>query len=73
MRSWSDYKKTMRTEIDVKDSKGHSALMLAAYNGHQETVKLLLDRGADPNSLDLSGNTILMGLLSKDTSRSLAC
>lgn len=84
MRTWDDYKKTMRTEdqifnlarggnaealrgsitkenINSKDPKGYSALMLAAYNGNLEATKLLLDYGSDPNSRDNTGNTILMG------------
>ena len=84
MRSWDDYKKTMRTEsthfgyarigdlqslkfslsphlLNNQDSKGYSALMLAAYNGHTETTRWLIDAGAVVNQSDNSGNTILMG------------
>jgi uncharacterized protein len=49
------------TEINQKNHKGYSALMLAVYNGNYEASILLLDRGADPNSWDSSGNTVLMG------------
>ena len=34
--------------------------MMAAYNGHTETVKLLLDRGAKVNAVDLTGRTALI-------------
>jgi ankyrin repeat protein len=34
--------------------------MMAAYNGHTETVKLLLDRGAKVGAIDLMGRTALM-------------
>lgn len=52
-------------DINVRDAKGHSYLMLAAYNGHLELCALLLDKGADPNSTDHSGNSILMGVAFK--------
>ncbi|MDQ3230639.1 MAG: ankyrin repeat domain-containing protein [Pseudobdellovibrionaceae bacterium] len=85
MRTWDDFKTTIRTEpilfrlaregdldaiqtlqlplelLNAKDAKGHSALMLAAYNGHKELTRYLLDEGADPNSQDQAGNSILMG------------
>ena len=35
--------------------------MIAVYNGNVEAAEFLLGKGADPNSTDLSGNTILMG------------
>ena len=35
--------------------------MLATYTGNAEAFALLLGRHADPNSRDLSGNTVLMG------------
>lgn len=47
--------------IDEKNAKGHSLLMLAAYNNHFELARVLIKRGADVNSIDLAGNTILMG------------
>lgn len=85
MKSWHDYKRTMRTEapqfqharegslvalqalgltcaeIDARNRKGYSALMLAAYHGHVEVVRYLLNRGADANTADNGGNTVLMG------------
>jgi uncharacterized protein len=47
--------------INERDSRGYSALMLAAYSGNLAAVELLLARGADPNTMDLFGNTVLMG------------
>lgn len=47
--------------IERKNTKGYSLLMLAAYNGRLEVATLLLDRGADPNTQDTGGNTALMG------------
>lgn len=85
MKSWHDYKQTMRAEapqfryaregaladlqaidwtrsdIDAKNAKGHSALMLAAYHGHTPVVRYLLGCGAHPDSADRGGGTVLMG------------
>jgi hypothetical protein len=47
--------------INRIDAKGYSALMLAAYHGHTDAVRFLLEAGADPNTRDQSGNTVLMG------------
>ncbi|WP_309081330.1 ankyrin repeat domain-containing protein [Zhihengliuella sp.] len=33
--------------LDVQDGEGNTALMLAAYHGHAETVGALIERGAD--------------------------
>jgi uncharacterized protein len=48
-------------DINKKNHKGYSPLMIAVYNGNYEASGLLLKSGADPNSSDLSGNTVLMG------------
>ena len=48
-------------DINQKNHKGYSPLMISAYNSNSEASALLLERGADPNSTDLSGNTVLMG------------
>ena len=87
MRSWDDYKETIKSsedlftqarsgeltktqeymlshpgvDINQKNHKGYSPLMLSVYHGHFEVSELLLNHGADPDSADLSGNTILMG------------
>jgi uncharacterized protein len=36
--------------VDAKDSKSFTALMISAWHGQTEVVKLLLDRGADMNA-----------------------
>lgn len=51
--------------INEKDAKGYSPLMLAAYNGHLELVRYLLENGADPNSVDYGESSILMGVAFK--------
>ena len=56
------------TNINQKNHKGYSPLMIAVYNGNYAASWLLLERGADPNSSDLSGNTILMGAAFKGDS-----
>src|SRR3954466_14328942 len=48
-------------ELDLRDARGYSPLMLAAYSGSAEAVVLLLERGADPNTSDAAGNSVLMG------------
>ena len=42
---WLDQDPALR---DARSSMGFGPLALAAFFGHAETVKLLLDRGADP-------------------------
>eukprot|EP00933_Yihiella_yeosuensis_P041310 TRINITY_DN35706_c0_g1_i1.p1 TRINITY_DN35706_c0_g1~~TRINITY_DN35706_c0_g1_i1.p1 ORF type:complete len:732 (+),score=157.24 TRINITY_DN35706_c0_g1_i1:236-2197(+) len=42
------------------DHDGRTPLMLAAEEGHLETVALLLQRKADVNAIDSEGNTVLM-------------
>jgi ankyrin repeat protein len=45
---------------DVDIVEGHSPLTLAADRNHMNTVKALLDRGANPNHRDKNGNFILI-------------
>ena len=56
--------KKNNNEINEKNSKGWTALMIAArcsnYNSNIETVKLLLDYGADINLFENQGRTVLM-------------
>jgi ankyrin repeat protein len=47
--------------IDERDPRGYSPLMLAAYTGNQEAFDFLLEQGADANSADNAGNSVLMG------------
>jgi ankyrin repeat protein len=59
-------------DINQKNHKGYSPLMISVYNGNYETSKLLLQSGANPNSYDLSGNTVLMGAAFKGDAELIA-
>jgi hypothetical protein len=48
-------------DVDARDARGHSPLLLAAYAGSEGAFDLLLARGADPDATDDAGNTALMG------------
>ena len=52
-------------DINVRDEKGYTPLILAAYHGHSSTVDLLIKNKADPCAKDKNGNTALMGALFK--------
>ena len=52
-------------DLNVRDEKGYTALILAAYHGHSSTVDLLIKNKADPCAKDNNGNTALMGALFK--------
>jgi hypothetical protein len=54
-----------RYDLQTRDDKGYTALILAAYHGHEPAVRLLLDAGADPCAEDKRGNTALMGAIFK--------
>ena len=49
-----------KLDLDAKNQRGYSALMLAVYNGEQDFCEALLRGGADVNSRDFLGNTVLM-------------
>jgi ankyrin repeat protein len=46
--------------INAKDDRGITPLMYTAWVGSADAMKLLLDRGADPNVINSSGSTALM-------------
>lgn len=55
--------------VEIRNFKGHTLLMLAAYNDQEAAAEMLIARGADVNSLDDMGNSILMGVCFKGHAR----
>lgn len=47
-------------DLDAKNHRGYSPLMLAVYNGERDFCEALLRTGADVNSMDFMENTVLM-------------
>ena len=47
------------TDLDATDTRGRSALILAASRGHLDICKVLLEAGADPTARDNAGNDAL--------------
>ncbi|CAA9477985.1 MAG: hypothetical protein AVDCRST_MAG69-578 [uncultured Solirubrobacteraceae bacterium] len=45
--------------VNLTGGAGDSLLMLAAYNDHPETVRMLLEHGADPDRVNDRGQTAL--------------
>jgi ankyrin repeat protein len=45
--------------VNLTNAAGDSLLILAAYHGHLDTVRLLLRRGADTDRVDDRGQTAL--------------
>ena len=54
-----------RYDLETRDAKGYTALILSAYHGHADAVRLLIDAGANPCAADQRGNTALMGAVFK--------
>jgi hypothetical protein len=52
-------------KIRLIPSAGNTLLMLAAYNGHADTVKMLAGKGADINALNNAGQSPLAGAIFK--------
>ncbi len=46
--------------IEELSKEGWNPLIVAAYNGATDVVKLLLEKGANPSSQNLNGTTVLM-------------
>jgi len=51
--------------VNLTEPSGNTLVMLAAYNGHASTVKLLADRGADVNRVNDRGQTPIAGAVFK--------
>lgn len=50
---------------NLTNEKGDTLLMLAAYHGHAEVVKLLIQHGGDPNRVNDRGQSPLAGAVFK--------
>lgn len=51
--------------VDSQDPEGNTALMLAAYHGHADTVSALVERGADVDLANSRGQSPIAGALFK--------
>ncbi|GII59140.1 hypothetical protein Pth03_75290 [Planotetraspora thailandica] len=51
--------------VNLRNDKGDTLLMLAAYHGHAATVRALAERGADPGLANDRGQTPLAGAVFK--------
>ncbi|PKW14609.1 ankyrin repeat domain-containing protein [Saccharopolyspora spinosa] len=51
--------------VDVADQGGNTLLMLAAYHGYAQTVRALLDRGANPDLRNERDQAPIAGALFK--------
>ena len=47
------------SDLDKKNHRGQTSILLAAEKGHLSVVQLLLGKGADPNISDEDGTTPL--------------
>lgn len=54
---------------NLTDAAGNTLLMLAAYHGHPETVRMLLGLGADPDRTNDRGQSPLAGAILKGEDR----
>jgi hypothetical protein len=46
-----------RFDVNARDGKGRTGLILAIQYGHVDAVKMLLSHGANPNTTDSHGLT----------------
>lgn len=52
-------------DVNLHNQDGNTFLMLAAYSGHPDLVRGLLEVGADPNALNGRGQAPLAGAIFK--------
>lgn len=58
--------------VNLSNEKGDTLLMLGAYHGHAEVVRLLVGRGADVDRVNDRGQTPLAGAVFKGEDEILA-
>ena len=51
--------------VNLANDRGDTLVMLAAYHGHNDTVRALLEHGADPNRTNDRGQTPIAGAVFK--------
>src|ERR687894_2652194 len=59
--------------VNLTGASGDSLLILAAYHGHPETVRMLLERGADPDRVNDRGQTALGASVFRQSTASVEC
>ncbi|XP_046370585.2 E3 ubiquitin-protein ligase MIB2-like [Haliotis rufescens] len=57
-----------KAKVDIQGANGSTALHLACHEALYRTAELLLEKGADPNVKDVSGNTALHIAMGADKS-----
>jgi len=57
--------------VNLTNESGNSLLILAAYHDHPDTVRTLLDRGADPARINDQGQTALGAAVFRRSERSV--
>lgn len=56
-------------DVNLRNHRGHSLLMLASYNDEFAAARFLIRHGAEVDAADNAGNTILMGVSFKGFTR----
>jgi len=62
MNGWKEAAEVLlnhKANVNKQDKEGYTPLMRAAFNSHDEIVKLLLAKGADPKLKEKKGKTAL--------------
>jgi len=58
--------------VDLTDAKGDTLLLLAAYAPHPAVVRVLLERGADPNRVNDRGQTAIAAAAFRSSAEGVA-
>jgi len=58
--------------VNLTNEKGDTLLMLAAYRPHPDTVRMLLDHGADTSRVNHRGQTALGAAVFRQSAESVA-
>ena len=53
-------------DVDIRNRKGETGLMIAAANGSVDSLKVLIDKKSDLNAADVNGQTALICALNND-------